>query len=102
MSLSSRAREGTRISAAWVIICFVLGARSGRARGLGVLNGTPDAIGRRWHIHVRDPELGERVSNRVHHRGERAGATRFAAPLHAEHVGGGGYRMVDDRDLGRI
>src|SRR5215831_15313643 len=42
------------------------------------------------------------MGDRVHDRGERAGAAGFAAALDAEHVGFRRHRVIDDGDFGRI
>ena len=41
----------------------------------------------------RMPYSAKRVDQRVHHRGQRAGATRLAAAFGAERVGGGRHRV---------
>src|ERR1700738_3195449 len=73
-----------------------------RVGGAGLLDGAPDPIGRGRHIQMTDAELGERIRNRIHHGGQRARPTRFAAAFDPEYVGCGRYGVMDDDDLRAI
>src|SRR5712672_4637014 len=57
---------------------------------------TPEPVGRRRHIEVRDARLAKGVQYRVHERGERAAHARFADAFRAERVRGGRDRVLVD------
>src|SRR5579883_753793 len=72
---------------------------SGATRFLDCL---PDAQRGRRHIDVADAVFGQRVDNRIHDCGQRAGAARFPATLRAERVCLGRNRVAADVEKHRI
>src|ERR1044072_1617042 len=77
-------------------------ARSHRVLRLRLLDRAPYALGGRRHLNVLDAVVRERVDDRVHHRGQRAGAACFAAALDAERIELGRDGMALETDLRRV
>ena len=69
---------------------------------LGILDHLPDPLGGRRHLDVGHAIIRQRVDDGVHHRGERAGATRLAAAFDAERIGAGGHRMAFESDFRNV
>ncbi len=69
---------------------------------LRVLDGAPDAVGRRRHVEMAYPQRGQRVADGVDGRGEGADRAGFADTLDAQHVDLGRHLAHLDGDGGNV
>src|SRR5258708_7088650 len=73
-----------------------------RVPGFGVLDRLPYALRGCRHLDIGNAEIRKRIHDRIHHRGERAGATGLAATLDAERIGRRRNRQALEADLRHV